>query len=133
MAEDPSRRKEKIAAKVITDKSGQSSRGKATSRRGRGAASISIGRGFGAGPQILGKGGTQGKTIPIAVGSPTRLGEVDNSHVVHDRGHPKKRPPTKYDSSMTHQNYEGICVQVKKGREQNPYISPKLAAIDYRF
>jgi hypothetical protein len=85
------------------------------------------------GRRFLGKGGTQGKTIPIAVGSPTRLGEVDNSHVVHDRGHPKKRPPTKYDSSMTHQNYEGICVQVKKGREQNPYISPKLAAIDYRF
>jgi hypothetical protein len=54
---------------------------------------------------------------------------------VHYPLFPKKRPPTKYDSSLQleYQSYEGTSVQVKLVREENPYSQPKHAGIDKRF
>jgi hypothetical protein len=47
----------------------------------------------------------------------------------------KRHPPTKYDNSVCieHTNYDGAGYLVKKAREENPYVNPKMAAIDYRF
>jgi hypothetical protein len=72
---------------------------KATPKRGRGAGSISGGRGSLTGHHVDDNGGQEGKTIPIAVNTPVSLGEID-SYLVHYPLLPKKRPPTKYDSSM---------------------------------
>jgi hypothetical protein len=36
---------------------------------------------------------------------------------------------TKYE----HHNYDGAGYLVKKAREENPYVNPEMAAIDYRF
>jgi hypothetical protein len=122
-----------MAARVVG--SGQSSRGKATPRRGRGGGNISGGRGMNVVPQVVDNGGSEGKTIPVEVTCAIPIGELDTSYLVHHRGNPKKRPPTKYDNSFTfeHRNYEGLATQVKIAREENPYVSPKLTAIDYRF
>jgi hypothetical protein len=64
-----------------------------------------------------------------------KLGEIDSSYLVHDPLFPKKRPPTKYDSSLQleYQNFEGTSVQVKISREENPCSQPKHEGIDKRF
>ena len=153
---DPSRKKEKrpfddptgeeaynITSKIVAGRDkGQIAR-KATPKRGRGTGSPSgrSGRGSGAGrggsavPHITDNGGTEGKTIPIFIGSPPRLGEIDDSYLVHYKKNPTKRAPTKYDPSvhLDFQNYDGLGTQVKRARQQNPYASPKFAAIDFRF
>jgi hypothetical protein len=72
---------------------------KATPKRGRGSGSISGGRGSLIGHHIEDNGGKEGKTIPIEVNAPVKLGEIA-SYLVHYPLFPKKRPPTKYDSSL---------------------------------
>jgi hypothetical protein len=68
---------------------------KATPKRGRGAGSISGGRGSLTGQHVEDNGGQEGKTIPIEVNVPVSLGEIDSSYLVHYPLFPKKRPSTK--------------------------------------
>jgi hypothetical protein len=51
---------------------------KATRKRGRGAGSISGGRGSLTGQHVDDNGGQEGKTIPIEVNTTVRLGEIDS-------------------------------------------------------
>jgi hypothetical protein len=73
---------------------------KSTPKRGRGSGSISGGKGSLTGQHVEVNGGQEGKTIPIEVNVPMSLGEIDSSYLVHYPLFPKKRPPTKYDSSL---------------------------------
>jgi hypothetical protein len=73
---------------------------KSTPKMGRGSGSISGGRGSLTGQHVEDNGGQEGKTIPIEVNIAVRLGEIDSSYLVHHPLFPKKRPPTKYDSSL---------------------------------
>jgi hypothetical protein len=108
---------------------------KSTPKMGRGSGSISGGRGSLTGQHVEDNGGQEGKTIPIEVNTAVRLGESDSSYLVHYPLFPKKRPPTKYDSSLQleYQSYEGTSVQVKLAREENPYSQPKHAGIEKMF
>jgi hypothetical protein len=108
---------------------------KATPKRGRGAGSISGGRGSLTRQHVEDNGGQEGKTITIVVNAPVRLGKIDSSYLVNYPLFPKKRPPTKYDNSLQleYQSFEGTYVQVKLAREENPYTQPKHAGIDKRF
>ena len=128
-----------LAARQIAPKKATPKRGRgATSpsaRGGRGAGNLSGGRGSGVGAHVEDNGGSEGKSIPIDVPAAVKPGEAETSYLVHYRGHPKKKPPTKYDNSVTleYQNYEGTTFLVRTAREENPYLLPKLAAIDRRF
>jgi hypothetical protein len=73
---------------------------KSTPKRGRGSGSISGGRGSLTGQHVEDNGGREGNTIPIEVNITVKLGEIDSSYLVHYPLFPKKRPPTKYDSSL---------------------------------
>jgi hypothetical protein len=108
---------------------------KATPKRGRGSGSISGGRGSLTEQHVEDNDDQEGKTISIEVNVPVSLGEIDSSYLVHYPLFPKKRPPTKYDSSLQleYQSYEGTSVQVKLAREEYPYTQPKQAGIDKRF
>jgi hypothetical protein len=108
---------------------------KSTLKRGRGLGSISGGRGSLVGQHPEDNGGRQGKTIPIEVTAAVRPGEIGSSYLVHYSLFPKKKPLTKYDSSLQleYQNYEGTSVQAKLARDENPYSQPKHAGIDKRF
>jgi hypothetical protein len=55
-------------------------------------------------------GGTEGKTIPIEIESPIRLGEIDNNYIKSFRGNPTNRAPTKYDHAyhIHHETYDGL-------------------------
>jgi hypothetical protein len=108
---------------------------KSTPKRGRGSGNISGDRGSLTGQHLEDNGGREGKTIPIEVNKTIRLGEIDSSYLVHSPLFPKKRPPTKYDSSLQleYQSYEGTSIQVKLAREENPYSQPKHVGIDKRF
>jgi hypothetical protein len=63
------------------------------------------------------------------------LGEIDSTYLKYHKALLKRRPPTKYDNSVyiKHHNYDGAGYLVKKAREENPYVNPKMAAIDYKF
>jgi hypothetical protein len=63
------------------------------------------------------------------------LGEIDSTYLKYHKVLLKRHPPTKYDNSVyiEHTNYDGAGFLVKKAREENPYVNPKMAAIDYRF
>jgi hypothetical protein len=122
----------KIAAREAVTGSG--SRGKATPRRGKGG-SLSGGRGSGSAAHVEDNGGTKGKTIPIELEDDMLLGEIDSTYLKYHKVLLKRHPPTKYDNSVyiEHINYDGAGYLVKKSREENPYVNPKMAAIDYRF
>jgi hypothetical protein len=153
MAVDPNRRKDKRPM-PYDDQAGQeafrlASRSvaqqdrKATPKRGRGTESPSgrglggpVGRGAIVRPQVEDNGGTKGKSIPISICTPPRVGQLDDYYLEHFRGrNPVKRPPTKYDSTVhiDNQSNDGLGTQVKLAREENPYLNPKCVAIDYRF
>jgi hypothetical protein len=80
-------------------------------------------------------GGTEGKTIPIELEDDMLLGEIDSTYLKYHKALLKRRPPTKYDNSVyiEHHTYDWVRSLVKKAREENPYVNPKMAAIDYRF
>jgi hypothetical protein len=122
----------KIAAREAVTGSG--SRGKATPRRGKGG-SLSGGRGSGSAAHVEDNGGTEGKTIPIELEDDMLIGEIDSTYLKYHKVLLKRHPPTKYDNSVyiEHTNYDGAGYLVKKAREENPYVNPKMAAIDYRF
>jgi hypothetical protein len=63
------------------------------------------------------------------------LGEIDSTYLKYHKVLLKRHPPTKYDNSVyiEHHNYDGAGYLVKKAREENPYVNPKMDAIDYRF
>jgi hypothetical protein len=111
------------------------SRGKATPRRGCGSSSLLVGRGSGSGQHVEDNGGTEGKTIPIVIDDSTKLGEIDTTYHKYCKYTPKRRQPTKYDSfaSFEQDNYDASGVQVKRSREENPYLLPKYSTIDYHF
>jgi hypothetical protein len=113
-----------IAVKQIAPK-------KATPKRGRGAGSISGGRGSLTGQHVGDNSGQEGKTIPIEVNTTVRLGEIDSSYLVHYPLFPKKRPPTKYDSSLQleYQSYEGTYVQVILPGKKIHTLSPSMLAL----
>jgi hypothetical protein len=109
---------------------------KATPKRGRGSTGPISGRGSRSAANLVkDDGGTEGKTIPIELESPPRLGEIDKNYIKSFRGNPTKRAPTKYDHAyqIHHETYDGLGVQVKIVREENPYLHARCAAIDYRF
>jgi hypothetical protein len=58
------------------------------------------GRGSLTGQHVEDNGGREGNTIPIEVNITIKLGEIDSSYLVHYPLFPKKRPPTKYDTSL---------------------------------
>jgi hypothetical protein len=128
----PGERAFKIAAREPVTGSG--SRGKATPRRGKGG-SLSGGRGSGSAAHVEDNGGTEGKTIPIELEDDMLLGEIDSTYLKYHKVLLKRHPPTKYDNSVyiEHTNYDGAGYLVKKAREENPYVNPKMVAIDYRF
>jgi hypothetical protein len=113
---------------------GSGSRGKATPRRGKGG-SLSGGRGSGSAAHVEDNGGTEGKTIPIELEDDMLLGEIDSTYLKYHKVLLKRHPPTKYENSVyiEHTNYDGAGFLVKKAREENPYMNPKMAAIGYRF
>jgi hypothetical protein len=122
----------KIAAREAVTGSG--SRGKATPRRRKGG-SLSGGRGSGSAAHVEDNGGTEGKTIPIELEDDMLLGEIDSTYLKYHKVLLKRHLPTKYDNSLyiDHTNYDGAGYLVKKAREENPYVNPKMAATDYRF
>jgi hypothetical protein len=122
----------KLAAREAVGGSG--SKGKATPRRGR-EGSLSGGRGSGSAAHVEDNGGTEGKTIPIELEDDMLLGEIDSTYLKYHKVLLKRHPPTKYDNCVyiEHTNYDGAGFLVKKAREENPYVNPKMAAIDYRF
>jgi hypothetical protein len=113
---------------------GSGSRGKATPRRGKGAVYL--------GEEDLDllhmlriMGGTEGKSIPIELEDDMLLGEIDSTYMKYHKVLLKRHPPTKYYISVyiEHTNYDGAGFLVKKAREENPYVNPKMEVIDYRF
>jgi hypothetical protein len=122
----------KIAAKEAMIGSG--SRGKATPKKGKGG-SLSGGRGSGSAAHVEDNGGAEWKTIPIEVEDDMLLGEIDSTYLKYHKVLLKRHPPTKYDNSVyiEHTNYDGAGFLVKKAKEENPYVNPKMAAIDYSF
>ena len=128
-----------IALRMTREKSARKApakRGRGPGSTGKGSGSI-VGRGAGAAPPDIDNGGAEGKTIPVEVTKAIKLGEMDDSYMVYytRRSNVTKKPPTKYDNSvhLEFQSYDGVGIEVKKAREQNPYASPRLAAIDFRF
>jgi hypothetical protein len=96
---------------------------------------LSGGRGSGSAAHVEDNGGTEGKTIPIELEDGMLLGEIDSTYLKYHKVLLKRQPPTKYDNSVyiEHHNYDGAGYLVKKAREENPYVNPKMATIDYRF
>jgi hypothetical protein len=119
-----------IAVRQVAPKKAES-----CTKKGKRSWQYLWGRGSLTGQHVEDNGGQEGKTIPIEVNAPVSLGEIDSSYLVHYPLFPKKRPPTKYDSSLQleYQSFEGTYVQVKLAREENPYTQPKHAGIDKRF
>jgi hypothetical protein len=93
------------------------------------------GRGSGSVAHVEDNGRIEGKTIPIELEDNMLLGEIDSTYLKYRKALLKRRPPTKYDNLVyiEHHNYDGADYLVKKSREENPYVNPKMAAIDYRF
>jgi hypothetical protein len=86
-------------------------------------------------PRGRGRGRPEGKTIPIELEDDMLLGEIESTYLKYHKALLKRRPPTKYDNSVyiEHHNYDRAGYLVKKAREENPYVNPKMAALDYRF
>jgi hypothetical protein len=103
-------------------------------RRGKGG-SLPGGRGSGSAAHVEDNGGTEGKAIPFELEDDMLLEEIDSTYLKYHKALLKRRPPTKYDNSVyiEHHTYDWVRSLVKKARKENPYVNPKMVAIDYRF